>query len=176
VVSWAGARGVVPLAAALSVSLTANDGTALPGRSLLLLLTTTVIVFTLVAQGFTLEPLVKRSRLALTAESGVRELARARLAMASAAMAELDARADTDSAPLHVVDELRRGLQARITEADPDPGGHAPSVTALAALRRDLIFVQADTLAALYADGQIGDATRRRLQRALDLEETSLAD
>lgn len=176
VVSWAGARGVVPLAAALSVPLAADDGSVLPGRSLLLLLTTTVIVFTLVAQGFTLEPLVKRSRLAQSAENAEQELVRARLAMANAAMAELDARSAAESEPPHVVDQLRRSLRARIAEAEPDPGKQAPTVTALAALRRDLISVEGHALSVLYADGQIGDATRRRLQRALDLEETALAD
>jgi CPA1 family monovalent cation:H+ antiporter len=175
VVSWAGARGVVPLAAALSVPLTADDGTVLPGRSLLLLLTTTVIVLTLVAQGFTLEPLVKRSRLAQSAEGAARELCRARLAMASSALAELDARAADEGQPVHVLDQLRRDLQARITEADPDPGLHAPTATSLAAVRRDLIRVEAETLTMLYTDGQVGDATRRRLQHALDLEESSLS-
>ena len=173
VVSWAGARGVVPLAAALSVPLTADDGAVLPGRSLLVLLTTTVIVFTLVIQGFTLEPLVTRSRLAQTAEGAAQEQTRARLAMAHAAMAELDARAESE--PPHVVEQLRGALQARINQADPDPGEHASSATDLAALRRDLISVEADALDAMYAGGQIGDATRRRLQHALDLEETSLS-
>lgn len=174
VVSWAGARGVVPLAAALSVPLTAQDGSVLPGRSLLLLLTTTVIVFTLVTQGLTLEPLVKRSRLALTPESGVREQTRARLAMATAALAELEVRASAGSEALHVVGELRRALLARVAEADA--GEHARTSSALVALRRDLISVEAGALTAMYADGRIGDATRRRLQRALDLEEASLAD
>jgi hypothetical protein len=38
-----------------------------------------------------------------------------------------------------------------------------------------MISVEADALTAMYGDGQIGDATRRRLQHALDLEEGSLS-
>lgn len=43
------------------------------------------------------------------------------------------------------------------------------------ALRLDLISVEADALTTLYAGGQIGDATRRRLQHVLNLEESSLS-
>ena len=57
-------RGVVPLAAALSIPLTATDGTALPQRDLLLVLAVTVIVISLIVQGLTLEPLVRRTAIA----------------------------------------------------------------------------------------------------------------
>ena len=58
VVSWAGTRGVVPLAAALSIPLTSASGIPLPQRDLILVLATAVIVISLVVQGLTLEPLV----------------------------------------------------------------------------------------------------------------------
>ena len=177
VVSWAGARGVVPLAAALSVPLTADDGSALPGRDLLLLLTTTVIVFTLVAQGFSLEPLVKRSRIAQPAADARAEETRARQRMARAALVELEDRAEAGAGPEAVLKQLRHGLRTRIREAGQQADGSAaPIAVAYAAVRLDLIAVEADTLNRMYADGQIGDATRRRLQRVLDLEEASLAD
>ena len=54
-----GTRGVVPLAAALSIPLTMTDGTPLPQRDLILVLATAVIVISLVVQGLTLEPLVR---------------------------------------------------------------------------------------------------------------------
>src|SRR5437660_5750285 len=59
VVSWAGARGVVPLAAALSIPLVTSSGALLEQRDLVVLLTTSVIILTLVVQGFTLAPLVR---------------------------------------------------------------------------------------------------------------------
>lgn len=61
VASWAGARGIVPLAAALSIPVLDDDGTPVSRRGLMLVLTIGVIVITLVVQGFTLEPLVRRS-------------------------------------------------------------------------------------------------------------------
>ena len=59
IIGWAGMRGVVSLAAALSVPLYLSDGSAFPQRNLILFITFTVILFTLVVQGLTL-PLVIR--------------------------------------------------------------------------------------------------------------------
>ena len=99
VVSWAGARGVVPLAAALSIPLTAASGTPLPQRDLILVLATAVIVVSLIVQGLTLEPLVRRAGIARTAD--VRhEQTVARLRLAEAALARLDELAAGDCAPM----------------------------------------------------------------------------
>jgi hypothetical protein len=43
-------------------------------------------------------------------------------------------------------------------------------------LRRDVIAVQGRRLTAMYADGTVGEATRRRLQRQLDLEDARFGD
>lgn len=56
---WTGMRGVVSLAAALSIPLTLNSGQAFPNRDLILFITFTVILVTLVLQGLTLPALVK---------------------------------------------------------------------------------------------------------------------
>lgn len=61
VTSWAGTRGVVPLAAALSIPLTVDNGAAFPHRELMLVLATTCTAITLVVQGLTLGPLVRRA-------------------------------------------------------------------------------------------------------------------
>ena len=58
-VSWAGTRGVVPLAAALSIPLTTAGGAPLPRRDLILVLATAVIMISLIIQGLTLEPLAR---------------------------------------------------------------------------------------------------------------------
>jgi Na+/H+ antiporter len=56
---WTGMRGVVSLAAALSIPVTLNSGQAFPNRNLILFITFTVIMVTLVLQGLTLPALVK---------------------------------------------------------------------------------------------------------------------
>ena len=56
---WAGMRGVVSLAAALSVPVMLHSGVAYPQRNVILFITFTVILVTLVFQGLTLPLLVK---------------------------------------------------------------------------------------------------------------------
>lgn len=56
---WTGMRGVVSLAAALSVPVVLQSGAAFPERNLILFITFTVIMVTLVLQGLTLPALVK---------------------------------------------------------------------------------------------------------------------
>lgn len=58
ITSWAGMRGVVSLAAALSIPLTL-DGEPFPHRNLILLVTFIVILITLVVQGLTLPLIIK---------------------------------------------------------------------------------------------------------------------
>src|SRR5206468_1260760 len=60
VLSWAGMRGVVSLAAAFAIPLKTHHGQPFPGRGLILFLTFAVIVGTLVVQGLTLPTLVRR--------------------------------------------------------------------------------------------------------------------
>lgn len=57
---WAGMRGVVSLAAALSIPVTLSDGSAFPHRNLILYITFVVILATLVLQGLTLPWLIKK--------------------------------------------------------------------------------------------------------------------
>ncbi|WP_394365734.1 hypothetical protein [Streptomyces sasae] len=75
--------------------------------------------------------------------------------------------------PEVVLDRLRRGLAARLDDADV---GTESADRVYRQLRRDLIVVETAALQRLYDDHAISDTTRRRLQRGLDLEEARLAD
>jgi CPA1 family monovalent cation:H+ antiporter len=59
-IGWSGMRGVVSLAAALSIPVTLDDGTAFPQRDLILFITFIVILVTLLLQGLTLPYLIKK--------------------------------------------------------------------------------------------------------------------
>jgi NhaP-type Na+/H+ and K+/H+ antiporter len=59
IIGWAGMRGVVSLAAALSVPLHLNNGAPFPQRNLILFITFMVILLTLVVQGLTLPMVIK---------------------------------------------------------------------------------------------------------------------
>jgi len=60
---WAGMRGVVSLAAALSIPLLTDAGQAFPHRNLILFITFTVILVTLVLQGLTLPWVIRKVNL-----------------------------------------------------------------------------------------------------------------
>jgi CPA1 family monovalent cation:H+ antiporter len=176
VVSWAGTRGVVPLAAALSIPMVTASGAPLPERDLVLVLATAVIVVSLIVQGLTLEPLARFAGIARPAAAGHEETL-GRLRLAEAALARLDELADSQTAPDTVIDRARAGLQARAGHAraradgvrPPEPGGLTERE-----LRRDLIAAENTELSRLYEDGTISEVTRQRLQRGLDLEATRL--
>src|SRR5262249_13182729 len=60
VLSWAGMRGVVWLAVALAFPATLPDTGSFPAREVVLIVTLTVIVFTLLGQGLTLPLLIRQ--------------------------------------------------------------------------------------------------------------------
>ncbi|MFE7527122.1 Na+/H+ antiporter [Kitasatospora sp. NPDC057542] len=182
VLSWAGTRGVMPLAAALSIPLVTHTGAPLPHRALILTLTTGTIALTVVFQGFTLAPVVRRSGIALEPEHTAREEARTRRHIAHTALEELrqlgdlDELAELGTAAEAALKQARRDLEARIHQAedahysDPD----ARPADAYREIRRTLIGIEAAELQRLYEANTISNATRRRIQRELDLEEASL--
>jgi monovalent cation/hydrogen antiporter len=178
VVSWAGTRGVVPLAAALSIPLTAAGGGPLPRRDLILVLATAVIVISLILQGLTLEPLARFAGITRPAADR-REETLARLRLAEAGLARLEELAADDAAPDAVIDRVRASLQTRIgdTSAGLDgTGAPGPGGLSEPELRRDLIAAENAELARLFDSGTISDATRRLLQHKLDLEAARLSD
>jgi Na+/H+ antiporter len=179
VVSWAGTRGVVPLAAALSIPLTTATGAPMPQRALVLVLTVVVIVISLIVQGLTLEPLVRWTGVARPASSTRREEAAARLKLAEAGIARLDELAADEEIPALLIDRMRRALNVRAghARAGVDADGHAPPAARTEReIRRDVIAAEHAELSRLYAEGTINDTVRQRLQRQLDLELTRFSD
>lgn len=63
VIAWAGMRGVVSLATALSLPMLDNNGIPFPHRSLIIFITFIVILITLVFQGLTLPFIIKALKL-----------------------------------------------------------------------------------------------------------------
>lgn len=63
VIGWAGMRGVVSLATALSIPMLMTDGAAFPHRNLIIFITFVVILITLVVQGLTLPFIIKLIKL-----------------------------------------------------------------------------------------------------------------
>ena len=98
VVSWAGMRGVVTVATALALPQTADDGSDLPWRQSVVLVGLGCVLVTLVAQGLTLTPLVRR--LGVGADSDERaEITQLRRQAMEAAERTLRAEAGDDPDP-----------------------------------------------------------------------------
>ncbi|NUR58647.1 MAG: Na+/H+ antiporter [Catenulispora sp.] len=169
VVTWAGTRGVMPLAAALSIPLAADDGSPLPGRPLVLVLTTAVVAATLTVQGLSLARIVKTSGLAVAPEHAEAKESAARTAMDRAVVGYLDDLAATGRVDEIAVARLRSRYAERL-----DPDTDAQLLDDLAMLRRDVLSVQAAELRRLVVEERIGDALRRRLQEELDRREAGL--
>lgn len=169
VVTWAGTRGVMPLAAALSIPLAADGGAPLPGRPLVLVLTTAVVAATLTVQGLSLAGIVRASGLAVAPEDAAAKEAAARAAMDRAVVEYLDDLAAVGGVDPVAVERLRGRYAERLA-----PDTDAVLLEDLATLRRDVLSVQAAELRRLFGEERIGDGLRRRLQAELDRREAGL--
>src|SRR5207248_762714 len=89
VISWAGLRGAVSLAAALALPLTTHAGAPFGDRDLIVFLAFCVILGTLVVQGLSLPALIRALRLEDDG-LGEREEAKARIKAAHAALQRLE--------------------------------------------------------------------------------------
>lgn len=152
VISWAGMRGIVTLAAAL----------ALPGdfpyRNLIVLTAFSVVLGTLVIQGLTLKPLLR----ALNLRDGDpvrREVVTARERALHAALASLDG--DSSGAAAH----LRRELEARFSDAvdgsDAERAGQNK-------LRRAALREARKAVLAMRNRDEIGDDAFHHVEEELD--------
>lgn len=178
VAGWAGMRGTITLAAALSIPVTLADGTPFPGRDLVIFLAAGVIVVTLLLQGTTLEALIRR--LGVQADdSALREEHRARLAAVEAGLQSLRdrasaaAQADGEAARRRVLAEYE--LRHAELTAEGERAADARRERADARhLRLAALRAERAALDALWRGNAISDETHRPLQQLLDHEEAAL--
>ena len=187
VITWVGTRGVVPLTAALSIPLTVDSGGPFPHRDLLLVLTISCILITLVVQGLTLAPLVDHLGVIEEPSRRTHDELVARDVAAQAALARLDELLDVQAVPQIVAIRLRGELEQRALRDQQRLAAYEASAEtadatawrrsddeAYRALRRDLLAAESIELRRLRDNGQISEATRRTVQRSLDIQETAL--
>lgn len=179
IVSWAGMRGIVSLAAALALPYLTRDGAAFPARDLIIFLSFAVIFVTLVLQGTTLGPLIRW--LGVGADSSEEEEERqARIKTAYAAVAELDQLVANGTYEAKVIGPVRAEYRSRIVDCDvgkavragDDAGG---ATAARRAIRLQVVAAERRRLIKLRRDRLIGDEVLHRIQRELDLEELRLS-
>jgi CPA1 family monovalent cation:H+ antiporter len=170
IVSWAGMRGVVSLAAALALT------PDFPQRDLILWLTFCVILATLVGQGLTLPLLIKVLHVTASDDGPRAEEAHARLAAVEAALGRLEELREDYPGHLPLIDQIRDDLEHEAGHVLPEANGDGSLDDAEQealdhrAIRTAVLVAQREAVIRLRDDGVINDETLRRIERDLDLE------
>lgn len=172
IVAWTAMRGIVTLAAAMALPLVTADGRPLPFREQIILLAFVVILVTLVLQGLSLGPLVRRLGIPddLTLE---REEIHARNHAARAALERLEG-IKRKAGRLHEpVAALRQQYEQRARVAAERQAGVPPSSSleeaAFKRARHETLNAERQALIQLRDRGEISDEVLLDLERELDV-------
>ena len=201
VLSWAGTRGVISLAAIFTLPLTISAGHPFPDRDLLLFCTYVVVVVTLAGQGVTFGPIVRALGVRADPADAAALRNEARAAAAQAGLSRLDQITTELEVPgaalagLRAILEgqLRRYQQAGAPDSATDgadgvdgtdgtdgtdgrdrasPAG--PDQEAVLDTRRAVIDAEREELLRWRDAGRLPDASLRILNRELDHEERTV--
>ncbi|PRY50008.1 sodium/proton antiporter (CPA1 family) [Geodermatophilus tzadiensis] len=185
VLSWAGTRGVITLAAVFTLPLTTDAGEPFPARDLLLFCAFLAVLVTLVGQGTTFAPLVRRLGLRADAADGARLRNQARVAAVEAGLTRLDElqaeqHDHVDDAAIESVraalrtrlDRYRRRLEV-LSEAEGEIP-MSPRYEAALRVRRAVIDAEREELLRWRDLGRLPDEGLRTLERELDHQENLL--
>ena len=172
VLSWAGMRGVVSLAAALALP------NSFPGRDLIVFLAFCAIFATLVLQGTTLGWVIRRLGLGEDEQSGVEpEAAQARAELAAASLDAVTAHLDEHGGVEHadaaadLIDEYKERAERASVEGED---GEARSGQLEAQRRLRLVAAEAARDKLNEQVDQIDTDTHRSLVAEIDLEEQQI--
>ena len=167
IVSWCGMRGIVSLAAAAALP------SEIAYRDLLIFLTFVVILVTLVVQGLSLAPLIRRLKLG-TDHSTRDELRLARTAMGKAALAAVERAAGESGALPEVLERIRAELGERMAAASPLAQMPDSSHTHATRVRLTAVRAEREELIRLWQEGTISDEVLHHIEEELDYEESRL--
>jgi monovalent cation/hydrogen antiporter len=180
IVGWTGMRGVVALAAAISLPRSLGDGSPFPQRNMIIFLTFCVIFVTLVFQGLSLPYFIRRLGLAGIVTKDPEE-ERARYAMIEAALAYLEQARDIDNARFAPVYQDLIRIQKHHLNLLPGnrsvETGYTPEdYVRYRELTRNVRALQRAALLNLRNYNKINDEVLRRLEQEIDLFEVRYAD
>jgi CPA1 family monovalent cation:H+ antiporter len=171
IISWCGMRGIVSLAAALALPTAMPNGEPFPARDLIIFLTFFVIATTLVGQGLSLTPLIRKLKVG-SDWSMAKEQQLVCSAMSAAAMAAIEGHlANTQMSP-EWADRLRSEIAGRARLA-PD-GFEQVQKEDLLKLRRSMIKAERAELIRLWRGNEISDEVMRHQEEILDYQEAQL--
>lgn len=169
VLFWGGLRGALSMALALGLSPT------FPHRDALIAATFAVVLFSLLAQGLTLGPLLKRLGLSNVTPggSGEQHSLSARLRACRAALDELERLRASEAYPLWAVDRLIRDYQfqqeaLQIEEGNREREGPATESRSMRELLQAALSAEKNALKAAEQDGQLETGEWKRLVSRID--------
>ncbi len=174
VIAWAGMRGVVTLAAVLTLPASEEVPGGYP-RDLFVFVAFAIIVLTLLIQGTTL-PVLSR-RLGVREDTGTTDALAEAGVQNRASRAALEALEEhADGAPPSVVDRLRAIAESRNNVAWERLGSQERETPSAAyrRLRREMIKAERHVFKLARNEGRIPEEVLTRAQRDLDLEESQL--
>ncbi len=184
VVGWTGMRGVIALAAAISLPETVATGEPFAQRNLIVFLTFSIILFTLVVQGLSLPALIRALGLAGKGIVNEEERKGRRMVLEEAIRFLEDRRNALPEAVSeseeHTLEDLLHMYRHRLEAIDEnDHSSEASKPLGAFRKRRELLIetaqVERRCLIRLRDEGAIGDDILRRLEHELDLRETAHA-
>jgi CPA1 family monovalent cation:H+ antiporter len=155
IISWAGMRGIVSLAAAMALP------PAFPYRDLIVLTAFPVVLGTLAIQGLTLKPLLRALDLHDDDPVG-REPSAAREHALQSGLASLA----RDLSPIAEV--VRQQLMARLAYERPDADAGNAMVSTHSELLRGALQAAREAVLAMRANDEIGDDAFHRVEEELD--------
>ncbi|MCV7175311.1 cation:proton antiporter [Mycolicibacterium sphagni] len=181
VVSWTGMRGVVTLAAAAGIPLTTASGEPFPERATIQAIAFVVAVGTLLLQGWTLPPLIRRLKLSSQEDDRAydrEETLKAEGTVHNAAdevLAYFEANPPNGLEP-HVLTDIRNWIARHSKDADemPDPDEHDLRAEVFSTLYREVLAAQRAALIRERDSGRIDDEAVRAMLGRLDLQEASV--
>jgi CPA1 family monovalent cation:H+ antiporter len=173
IISWCGMRGIVSIAAALSLPLVLPGGAVFPHRDLIVFLTFFVIAVTLVVQGLSLPVLIRKMQVG-TSRNEHEEMRRVQAVISAAAVRVLDEHVGGQASPGFWLASLRTEMTSRIALCQlPDDAEQTRDASVLR-LRRALIQAERKELIRLWRDNQVSDEVMHRLEETLDHLEAAL--
>jgi CPA1 family monovalent cation:H+ antiporter len=173
IISWCGMRGIVSLAAALALPTVLPGGEPFPGRDLIIFVTFFVIATTLLGQGLTLTPLIRKLKVGVD-WSMAEEQQQVRSAMSAAAIAAIDTHLANAKAPPEWADQLRMEIANRVMLTASEGLEQTSKDELLLQLRRAAIRAERKELIRLWRENEIGDEVMRHQEEILDYQEAQL--
>jgi len=173
IIGWCGMRGIVSLAAALALPLTLPGGAPFPHRDLIIFITFVVIVATLVGQGLTLGPLIRRLNVG-SSWSLHDEQVRVRAAMSAAALAAIDRRVTAEGVPAQWAEAKRAEVSDRVALVASEGEDLTPRMEFVHRLAESVIHAERAELLRLWRENEIGDEVMHHLMEVLDYEQAQL--